>query len=105
MAAGPLERYSAAAQRVESLQAARDQLRAEVDRLEQRRERLNDPDHLELVARSQLGMVKPGEIPFVVVPRDGDDDGQPAEVAGDEATEPWYRRIWNGLAEWLRRVG
>jgi cell division protein FtsB len=33
--------------------------------------RLNDPDYLERVARECLGMVRPGEIAFVVVPAHG----------------------------------
>lgn len=35
-------------------------------------ERLNDPAHLERLARECLGMVKPGETAFVVVPKGGD---------------------------------
>ena len=33
--------------------------------------RLNDPAYLEQLARACLGMVKPGEIGFVVVPKGG----------------------------------
>lgn len=33
--------------------------------------RLDDPDYLERVARECLGMVRPGEIAFVVVPAHG----------------------------------
>jgi cell division protein FtsB len=32
---------------------------------------LNDPDYLERIARECLGMVRPGEIGFVVVPKNG----------------------------------
>jgi cell division protein FtsB len=34
-------------------------------------ERLHDPAYLEQIARECLGMVRPGEIPFVVVPDGG----------------------------------
>ena len=40
--------------------------------LEQRIERLHDPEYLELLARRCLGMVKKGEIAFVTVPKDGE---------------------------------
>ncbi len=34
-------------------------------------DRLHDPAYLEQIARECLGMVRPGEIPFVVVPKGG----------------------------------
>jgi cell division protein FtsB len=39
--------------------------------LQQQVQRLHDPVFLERVARECLGMVRPGEIPFVMVGRDG----------------------------------
>lgn len=43
------------------------------ERLERRIQRLDDPDFLEQKAREQIGLVRPGETPFLVVPpgRDG----------------------------------
>jgi cell division protein FtsB len=40
-------------------------------RLVERTERLRDPGFLERLARQCLGMVKPGEVAFVVVPVEG----------------------------------
>ena len=40
-------------------------------RLEARIERLNDPTYLERLARECLGMVRPGETAFVMVPKHG----------------------------------
>ena len=37
-------------------------------RLQARIERLKDPDYVDQLARSQAGLVKPGEIAFVVMP-------------------------------------
>lgn len=100
MAVGPLQNYTAAADRVENLERTRDQLREEVDTLEQRRERLEDPEELELLARSELGLVKPGEIPFVVVaPDEGSEQVRPGEEPGDGDGDPWYRRLGRWLAE------
>lgn len=39
-------------------------LMAEQDMLKQRKERLQDPKEIETQARSQFGLVKPGEIPY-----------------------------------------
>jgi cell division protein FtsB len=51
-------------------------LKAQVARLEQQLRRVDakirryqDPSYLEQVARECLGMVKPGEVPFVIVPK------------------------------------
>jgi cell division protein FtsB len=46
-------------------------LERETADLEARAERLRDRDHLERLARQCLGMVRPGETAFVVVPREG----------------------------------
>jgi cell division protein FtsL len=40
-------------------------------RLEQKIDELSDPTYLERLARECLGMVKPGETAFVIVPKDG----------------------------------
>jgi cell division protein FtsB len=37
-------------------------------RLQNRIERLKDPDYIDQLARAQSGLVKPGEIPYVVMP-------------------------------------
>ena len=46
-------------------------LQQQNDSLKKQVSLLNDPAYLERLARQCLGMVKPGEIPFVVVPRGG----------------------------------
>lgn len=104
MAIGPLQSYTAAADRVEGLAETRDLLRGEVDQLEERRERLQDPEEVELLARSQLGLVKPHEIPFVVVAPEPEldrlhPDANPNALAAGEAA-PWYRR----LGRWLQSL-
>ena len=105
MALGPLESYTAAADRVDALEDTRDRLRHEVDTLEERRDRLEDPEELELLARSELGLVKPGEIPFVVVAPDDDPQVRPSggEPDGDEPDAPWYRRLGRALADLFDR--
>lgn len=46
-------------------------LERETDALAARAERLRDPEMLERLARQCLGMVRPGETAFVVVPKEG----------------------------------
>jgi cell division protein FtsB len=71
MVVGPLQSYTAAAERVRDLEATRTDLHQRVAELQIRRSRLSDPEELELLARQRLGLVKPGEIPYIV------SDGQP----------------------------
>lgn len=101
MALGPLQNYTAAADRVESLERTRDQLREEVDDLEEQRSRLHDPEEIETRARTQLNLVRPGEIPFVVVtPEDAEPRvGPEPPPEGSGADTPWYRRLGRWLAE------
>lgn len=104
MALGPLQNYTAAADRVETLERTRDQLRNEVEDLEERRARLHDHEEIETIARTQLGLVRPGEIPYVVVTPDEADPRVGPERLADEpgGDVPWYRRLGRWLAE---RVG
>ena len=44
------------------------QLRASNKQLDKRIERLNDPDFLEQQAREQIGLVRPGEVTYRVMP-------------------------------------
>lgn len=99
MAIGPLQVFSEAADRVDELEDRRDELKRDVDSLEERRERLQDPEEVEQLARSDLGMIRPGEIPFVVVPSDEDASEQALEDAEQDGV-PWYRR----LGRWVGNV-
>lgn len=98
MAATPAQRYFAMQERVESLTQEREELAGDVDALEERKEQLHDPEHIELLARRELGLVRPGEISYVVVRSDGDQALSPREpeaVADDDA--PWWRRLGETL--------
>lgn len=98
MAATPAQRYFAMQDRVESLTQEREELAGDVDALEERKEQLQDPEHIELLARRELGLVRPGEISYVVVGSDGDQAVSPGEreaVADDDA--PWWRRLGETL--------
>lgn len=67
MALGPYGDYTAARGRVEALAGEQQQLLEAVDGLESERERLQDPAALEEEARRELGLTRPGEIPYIVV--------------------------------------
>jgi cell division protein FtsB len=67
----PLRQYASQRARVAELAARVDTLNRANARLERQLDRLRDPAYLERLARECLGMVKPGEIAFVTVPKKG----------------------------------
>ena len=54
--------------RVALLEEQRAALAAENARLEQRAEDLEDPLTIELLAREQQGLVRPGDVPYILIP-------------------------------------
>lgn len=96
MAAGPLQSFMAAGDRVDELTASRNQLAAEVEALEGRRDQLHDPEELELIARSRLGMVKPGEVPYVVVVEEPELD-ELGPAPGQQEAQPFLERLVDAL--------
>lgn len=66
-------------------QAARAELKVRNDELNLERDRLNDMVYVEEVARKELGLVKPGEQPFIVKELDRDDGQVSVEVLDNEA--------------------
>lgn len=70
--AEPLANRRDADARVALLEEQRAALAAENARLEQRVEDLEDPLTIELLAREQQGLVRRGEVPYVLVPPETD---------------------------------
>lgn len=67
----PLRAYVAQRAELSRLRAQRIELERQNAALQRRVRTLNDPAYLEDVARECLGMVRPGEIAFVVIPKGG----------------------------------
>ncbi|MEU7524769.1 septum formation initiator family protein [Saccharothrix sp. NPDC042600] len=96
----PLRTYLAQREELREVTASQETLRAEVDRLEQRKHELADPAHLEAEARRRLHYVRPGETPYVVqLPGDAErklEEERPKTApAADKA---WYEQLWDSVA-------
>lgn len=68
MATKPLMQLTAQKERLEQMSGDLSKLEGDNANLEARIERLKDPDYIEQKAREQAGLVRPGEIPYVVMP-------------------------------------
>jgi cell division protein FtsB len=95
----PLRNYVAQRQELAAVTKQQHALAAEVDELTKQRARLSDPAEVEAQARSRLGYVTPGEVPYVVqLPSGPDPDGSGADGVG----VPWYRQLWREASEGSR---
>jgi cell division protein FtsB len=92
----PLRNYVAQRQELAAVSEQQQALAAEVAQLTRERARLSDPTEIEAQARSRLGYVMPGEVPYVVqLP--ATPDSTPS--AGADAGVPWYRILWREVME------
>ena len=104
MLLGPLHSFTSASERVDALEARKTELTAAVDELEQRRSHLLDPEHVELLAREELGMVRPGEVPYVVTGQKGDVEKLPRlDPSGPAPPKSWWERLSAAFSRMLDR--
>jgi cell division protein FtsL len=91
----PLRNYVSQREELAAVTQRQAALATEVAALQAERARLSDPAEIEAQARSRLGYVVPGEVPYVVqlpsAPTDQSDQ------AGGGAL--WYRTLWRQVAE------
>lgn len=99
MASAPVRQALEQQGRIRRQEEKLEALEKENARLEHRLERLKDPLYLERLAREELGLVRPGEVSYVVVPAPA-----PTQTATEASSppEPWYRRALDWLAD---RIG
>ncbi len=91
----PLRNYVSQRQELSSVTQRQEALAAEVAELQAERARLSDSAEVEAQARSRLGYVVPGEVPYVVqLP-----SPPPAKAAPAGNGALWYRTLWRQVAE------
>lgn len=74
----PVRAYVEKSRLIQREQAKTESLRIQRDQLQHERDRLQNNSYVEQVARRDLGMVKPGEQPYVV--KDFNDEESPAAI-------------------------
>ncbi|MBN9735954.1 MULTISPECIES: septum formation initiator family protein [unclassified Pseudonocardia] len=97
----PLHNFVAQRQELAAVSEQQQALEADVARLSADRARLSDPAEVQAQARTRLGMVQPGETPYVVqfpVPQEpAPEDGQA------EPGVPWFHTLWDDVSGEQRR--
>ena len=96
MAAAPLKQAYQQRQALAEEKMRLQALKEENKSLEQRLARLNDPEYQEKLAREQLGLVRPGETSYVVVP-----GPTPTETAKSPPSpkRSWYQKLGNWVKD------
>jgi cell division protein FtsB len=102
MLAGPTQRYLDSSSRVEDLAAKAHALEVENEKLRQRREDLTDEAYVELLAREQQGLVRPGEVAYTLVPPEVERPriSTPRDP-GESESPTWYVRAWDAMRGWF----
>jgi cell division protein FtsB len=88
LVAPPFENYVSARQRVALLEQQAAALDTANQQLERRLSDLDDPVTVELLAREQQGLIRPGEVPYVLIPPESERPriiDVPQEAAAPEA--------------------
>ncbi|ANY06074.1 FtsB family cell division protein [Pseudonocardia sp. HH130630-07] len=97
----PLHNFVSQRQELAAVSEQQQVLEADVARMSADRTRLSDPAEVQAQARTRLGMVAPGEIPYVVqfpqAPAPEVQDGQ--AVPG----VPWFHTLWDDVSGEQRR--
>jgi hypothetical protein len=93
----PLREYFAQRSEIAQLQEERAELEDSVADLEQRRDRLDDPRHLEQEARERLHFAYPDEHAYVVLDPADEEEGVRPEDEGSGAS--WFARLWRSVEE------
>ncbi len=98
----PMQSYLDGRDRVEHLATKAAALDAENARLEQRVEDLDRDTTIELLAREQLGLIRPGEVLYTLSPPDVERPRiTPPRRQDAEPPTPWYARVWDEVVERL----
>ena len=94
----PLRNYLAQRGALDDTVRQQEQLREEVDGLEQRKAQLSDPAQVEVEARDRLRYVRPGETPYVVQLPSQTPAAPPVDVPRAAPDGQWYGELWSSIA-------
>jgi len=101
----PIRQYVGQKSHVRALITQQAELAKRIADLRQQQGLLLSDDEIERIAREQLGMVRPGEVAFAVLPdpkaraAEAAPTAQRAPVAGETKGEAWHQRWWDAVVD------
>ena len=95
----PFENYVGARQRVALLEQQASALDTANQRLERRLTDLDDPITIELLAREQQGLIRPGEVPYVLIPPESE---RPRIIDAPQESAAAEEDVFERILGWLR---
>jgi cell division protein FtsB len=99
MLSGPFQSYMDGRARVEGLETKLEALEDENAALRARKAELRDPGNIELLAREQQGMIRPGEVPYAIVPPEVERPQISAPPQAEPDDVAWYDRVWQAVTD------
>lgn len=97
---GPIQTWLGQRDLVDQRAAVLEVLEDENADLAARVRELNDPDTIEAEAREQQGMVRPGEVPYVIVPPDTGAERIAPDLTDVETDgRGWLTRAWEAVTQ------
>ncbi len=95
---GPIQTWMEQRDLVEQREAVVALLEKENAALAERVADLNDPATIEQEAREQQGMIRPGEVPYVIVPPDVDAERFSLDLTDvDTDDRGWFAKAWEAV--------
>ena len=95
---GPIQTWLGQRDLVEQREGVLTVLEEENAALADRVRDLHDPDTIEAEAREQQGMVRPGQVPYVIVPPAADSERIAPDLTDvDTDDRGWFARVWEAV--------
>jgi cell division protein FtsB len=101
----PIRQYVGQKSHVRSLVAEQAELSDRIADLRRQQGLLLSDDEIERIAREHIGMVRPGEVAFAVLPdrqkvaNAAAPAAQRASSGGETAPDSWYQRWWDAVVD------
>lgn len=90
----PLRTYLSQRAELAAQEREIERLSGEIEWQKKRKAQLSDPVQIEAEARERLGMVRPGETPYIVQVPPTSKERAPSEPEEREKDRAWYERLW-----------
>jgi cell division protein FtsB len=96
----PVRVYLTQQSDIARMEQAQAEQRQRIGELSEQAALWKDSKYIEIQARKRFYMVRPGEVPLVVLTGPGDaarDTGVPADAGKSQPADPWYDTLWSSI--------